>query len=107
MPGWLTIPRNPLSHTDKVMLHPFTSRLTPGSVLTGEVVEAVAVHQPPVPVTAVCVVSHNTNLAVVNLLLLLLQFLLANKPLSSFPLHPQKMFQRRHQIVHNGFGELL
>ena len=66
MPGWLTIPRNPLSHTDKVLLHPFTSRLTPGSVLTGEVVEAVAVHQAPVPVTAVCVVSHNTNLAVVN-----------------------------------------
>ena len=35
----------------------------PRSVLTGEVVEAVAVHQLPVPVTAVGVVSHDTHLA--------------------------------------------
>ena len=38
--------------------------LMPGSILTGEVVKAVAVHQLPVPVTAVGVVSHDTHLAV-------------------------------------------
>ena len=41
----------------------------PGSVLTGEVVKAVAVHQLPVPVTAVGVVSHDTHLAVFQLIL--------------------------------------
>ena len=107
MPGWLTMPRNPLSHKDTVLLHLFfSSHHTPGSILTGEVVQTVAVHQPPVPITAVCVVSHDTNLADIKLLLAG-KMCKNNKPSSSSPLHPQKMFQRPHQIVHSGFGELL
>ena len=84
----------------------------PRSVLTGEVVEAVAVHQLPVPVTAVCVVSHDTHLAGFQIFSVV-QFKLHKniiciyyKPLSSSLLHPQRMFQRPHQIVHSDIGEL-
>ena len=44
----------------------------PRSILTGEVVEAVAVHQLPVPVTAVGVVSHDTHLASFQIFLVVL-----------------------------------
>ena len=64
MPGWLTTPRNPLMHKMIVIVR-YTNAMIlilPCAILTCEVVEAVAMHQSPVPVAAVCVVSHHTHL---------------------------------------------
>ena len=76
----------------------------PGSILTSEVVKAVAVHQLPVAVTAVGVISHDTHLGVFQLLSSVYKFF---EPLSSSPPHLQRRFRRPPQIVHSDIGELL